>query len=119
MLLSIQSCLKIVTTQHYPLILSKNLVYLWFLHPICSIVWYRADFDITDKFLLSLNFSVTVSQLDVNSAASAILDALHTSVLRYVTCVKFTSSKVSNWFLNELIIVVFQKKKAHLIYKNF
>jgi len=79
----------------------------------------RADFESINNFILFFNWRYTVSRIDVNSAASGIQDALHTLVLRHVLCAKFSTFKFPTWFSNELINVVFQKIKAHAIYKNF
>lgn len=78
----------------------------------------RADYTSINDFFLYYNWADTISQLDANGAASAILDALHESVLRYVPRVNCSPSNFPSWFSKDLIDVVFQKRKAHALYKN-
>jgi hypothetical protein len=67
--------------------------------------------------LLSFNWSVTFSNSNATSASYALFDALHLSILQHVPNVKYSRSNFLYWFYKELIDVVFQKRKAHVIFK--
>jgi len=78
----------------------------------------KANYPLINAFLLSFNWLETFSNLYVTSAAYALFDALHLSILRHVPNVKFSRSNFPSWFTKELINLVFQKRKAHAIFKS-
>jgi len=55
--------------------------------------------------------------IDIDSATSALYDALHFCVTRFVPLVVFKPSKFPSWFSNDLKNIVFAKKKMHAKYK--
>jgi hypothetical protein len=84
----------------------------------CYFNFRKANYPLINKFLLSFNWLKTFSNLDITSASYALFDALHLSILRHVPNVKFSRSNFLSWFSKELINLVFQKRKAHAIFKN-
>jgi len=79
--------------------------------------FHKADYPLINKFLLSINWLETFSNLDVTSAAYALFNALHLSILRHVPNVKFSRFNFPSWFSKDLIDLVFQKRKTHVIFK--
>ncbi|KAF0702594.1 Reverse transcriptase domain-containing protein [Aphis craccivora] len=63
----------------------------------------KANYPLINAFLLSFNWLETFSNLYVTSAAYALFDALHLSILRHVPNVKFSRSNFPSWFTKELI----------------
>lgn len=49
---------------------------------------------------------------------STIYDALHFSVLKWVSHVNYTKSNFPSWFSKDLIDLVFLKRRAHVIFKS-
>lgn len=45
-------------------------------------------------------------------------DALHFSILHWVPKVNYNKSKFPTWFSKDLIDIVFQKRKAHAVFKT-
>ncbi|XP_060871373.1 uncharacterized protein LOC132945618 [Metopolophium dirhodum] len=77
----------------------------------------KANYLLINTFLLSFNWLDTFSNLDVTSAAYALFDTLHLSILRHVPSVKLSRSNFPLWFSKDLIDLVFQNRKAHAIFK--
>jgi len=78
----------------------------------------KANYKSITDFFFSYNWKDTFSQLDINSASITLYDALHFSILHMVSKVNYNKSKFPTWFSKDLINIVFQKRKAHAIFKT-
>jgi len=60
----------------------------------------KSDYPKIISFLNSFDWSTTLLNLDANSAAYCLCDALHYSILNFVPEIRFTPSKFPPWFTN-------------------
>jgi len=86
------------------------------LHPIDSCHKYynfrKACYPRINAFLTSFNWLETLTETDIDSATSALYDALHFCVTSFVPLVVFKPSKFPSWFSKDLKNIVFANYKA-------
>lgn len=63
------------------------------------------------NFLNSFNWPETINNLNVDSAANALYDTLHSSILQFVPKNRYVKSKFPSWFSKDLKSIVHQIKK--------
>eukprot|EP00102_Acyrthosiphon_pisum_P026679 XP_016663889.1 PREDICTED: RNA-directed DNA polymerase from mobile element jockey-like [Acyrthosiphon pisum] len=71
-----------------------------------------------NRYISSFNWEQTFSNLDLNSSAYALYDALYFTVLKYVPKSTFIKSSFPTWVSKHMKDLIFQKKRAHADYKS-
>lgn len=85
-------------------------------HPYYN--YRKANYPAIFHFLNSFNWTATLSSLDVDSATSALYDALHYCILHFVPTSKYVIPKFPPWFTPKLKSIVLAKRKAHALFKQ-
>lgn len=80
--------------------------------------FHKANYLLISSFLASFDWQSTFNDRDVNSSVNLFMDALHTSILRFVPKVNYRKSNFPSWVSKELINLIRYKNKLHAIFKS-